>query len=300
MASDGTTTNDFPVAEAPVGGIIEATRQGLLGCRRLGERRATLTRVRTWTTRISRRRFTKTAGCALASMAFADACSAKTESAGNGALLTVRPSNDAVTSLESGPLGLGGRRDGVLQIPPAAANGKVPLLVFLHGATQNGALMLQRIGPAAAAAGVAVLAPDSRDTTWDAIRGDFGDDVAFLNRAIDHVFKRLAVDPACVVVGGFSDGASYALSLGLANGDLFRRIVAFSPGFLIDTPVQGRPRVFVAHGTSDQILPIDRCSRVIVRRLRSLGYDVTFREFDGRHEVTPAIAGEGLAWMTNG
>lgn len=31
---------------------------------------------------------------------------------------------------------------------------------------------------------------------------------------------------------GFSDGASYALSLGLPNGNLFSHIVAFSPGFM--------------------------------------------------------------------
>ncbi len=31
---------------------------------------------------------------------------------------------------------------------------------------------------------------------------------------------------------GFSDGASYALSLGVPNGDLFTHIVAFSPGFM--------------------------------------------------------------------
>jgi phospholipase/carboxylesterase len=203
-----------------------------------------------------------------------------------------------VTSLPSGALGLGGgERDGVIQMPSIRTEGKVPLLVFLHGATQNGAGMLRRIGPAAEQAGVAVLAPDSRDTTWDAIRGDFGEDVAFVNRALEHVFARLAVDPARVTIGGFSDGASYALSLGLANGDLFPRVAAFSPGFIINAMAVGRPRFFVSHGRSDQILPIDRCSRIIVPRLRALGYDVTFREFDGRHEVPPDVAIEGVRWM---
>ena len=107
-----------------------------------------------------------------------------------------------------------------------------------------------------------MLAPDSRGTTWDAIREGFGDDVAFLNRALEHVFSRLAVDPARVAIGGFSDGASYAISLGLANGDLFPRIAAFSPGFIVGAAPHGHPRVFVSHGTSDQILPINRCSRV--------------------------------------
>ena len=182
-------------------------------------------------------------------------------------------------------------------MPSTPADGKVPLLVFLHGATQNGAGMLRRIGPAADKAGVAVLAPDSRGTTWDAIRSGFGEDVAFLNRALEHVFGKLAVDPARIALGGFSDGASYALSLGLANGDLFPRVAAFSPGFVISAEPHGKPRFFVSHGTSDQILPIDQCSRVIVPRLKSMGYDVTFREFDGRHEVPPDIASAGLQWI---
>ena len=36
---------------------------------------------------------------------------------------------------------------------------------------------------------------------------------------------------------------------------------------------------------------------VIVPRLRSMGYDVTFREFEGRHELPPDIAIEAMQWM---
>lgn len=186
----------------------------------------------------------------------------------------------------------------MIQMPSTLRDGPVPLLMFLHGATQNGAAMLRRVGPAADAAGVVLVAPDSRNGTWDAIRDDFGEDVAFLNQVLAFVFARLPVDPSRVTVGGFSDGASYALSLGLANGDLFPRVLACSPGFVIQAPPLARPRVFISHGRSDQILPIDRCSRVIVPRLQSMRYDVTYREFDGRHEVPPAIATEALSWMT--
>ena len=158
--------------------------------------------------------------------------------------------------------------------------------------------MLQRVGPAADQMGVAVLAPDSRSGTWDAIRGDFGEDVAFINRALDSVFDRVQIDPARIAIGGFSDGASYGLSLGLANGDLFPKVVACSPGFIIQAPAHGRPRLFFSHGRSDQILPIDQCSRVMVPRLKSMGYDVVFREFDGRHELPPDIAIDALRWMS--
>jgi len=253
--------------------------------------------------RVTRRRFTATAARALGAVSFGaiglgNACVVSTETDDDTARLTARPRDGVTTSITSGHLGLAeGERDGVIQLPASSQRVPVPLLVFLHGATQSGAGMLRRIGAAADEAGVAVLAPDSRGTTWDAIRGRFGEDVAFLNRALDHVFSRLSVDPARVAVGGFSDGASYAISLGLANGDLFPRVIACSPGFVIPTAPHGRPRVFVSHGLSDQILPIDRCSRIIVPRLRSMGYDVTFREFEGRHEMPAAVVSEALQWV---
>jgi predicted esterase len=249
----------------------------------------------------TRRRFVATAASTLATLAVGQSCigAAKTGQRADGRL-AARPRPGADTSLASGPLGLGdGRRDGVIQLPAAPTAGTVPLLVFLHGATQSGAGLLRRIGPAAGQAGVVVLAPDSRGTTWDAIADDFGEDVTFLNRALDFVFARLNVDPARVAIGGFSDGASYALSLGLANGDLFPCIVACSPGFVIQAPAAGHPRVFISHGVADQILPIDQCSRVIVPRLRSRGYDVTYREFEGRHELPPDIATEAVRWLSS-
>ena len=55
--------------------------------------------------------------------------------------------------------------------------------------------------------------------------------------------------------------------------------------------------MFVSHGTADQILPIDQCSRVIVPRLRSMGYDVTFREFEGRHEMPSPVLSDALRWI---
>jgi predicted esterase len=81
-------------------------------------------------------------------------------------------------------------------------------------------------------AGLVLLAPESRGTTWDVLRGGYGPDVAFIDRALEQTFGRYAVDPRRLAVGGFSDGASYALSLGITNGDLFGHVLAFSPGFM--------------------------------------------------------------------
>jgi phospholipase/carboxylesterase len=73
--------------------------------------------------------------------------------------------------------------------------------------------------------------------------------------------------------------------------------VAFSPGFFAPAGPQGRPRILVTHGIHDAVLPIDRCSRRLVPRLRAAGYDVTYEEFDGGHTVTPAHAIRALEWL---
>ena len=201
------------------------------------------------------------------------------------------------------PLGLGDDRDGVLYVPDTAEPG-APVLVFLHGATGSGRGHLRAVLAAADRYGVVLVAPDSRHpTTWDLIaERRFGPDVAFLDRVLDAVADRpdLDVDLGRLAVGGVSDGASYALSVGLANGDVFPTVVAFSPGFLVVPEQVGRPRVFVSHGTADTILPIDACSRSFVPALVEVGYEVSFQEFDGGHTVPPAVSDEGLRWWLQG
>jgi phospholipase/carboxylesterase len=247
---------------------------------------------------ITRRQFVATAGSAAASIALTNCVGSAQSRPGHDGRLTARLRTGVTTSLKSGPLGLGDGRDGVIQMPSSAPTGKAPLLLFLHGATQDHTSVIRRVGTAADQLGIVLIAPDSRRGTWDAIRNEFDEDVVFLNRVLDHVFERVNIDLDRLAIGGFSDGASYGLSLGLINGDLFPRVVACSPGFIMQAPAHGKPRLFFSHGTADQVLPIDQCSRVMVPRLRSMGYDVTFKEFDGRHELPPPIAEEALRWMT--
>ena len=100
-------------------------------------------------------------------------------------------------------------------------------------------------------------------------------------------------------LGGFSNGASYALSLGVYNGDLFSAIVAFSPGFYTPPGKRGLPRIFVSHGTNDPML-MNATTPQIVPRLKSEGYSVTYRLFEGGHELPVAIAQEAIQWLTAG
>ncbi len=149
-----------------------------------------------------------------------------------------------------------GARDELLLVPDGLDPARpAPLLVMLHGAGGEAAHAMALVRDVAAARGVVVLAPASRGPTWDVIRGGYGPDVAALDRALAGLFERLAIDPARIAVGGFSDGGSYALCLGLANGDLFVDVLAFSPGFAAPAVVTGRPRIFISHGDRDEAAP---------------------------------------------
>ena len=222
------------------------------------------------------------------------------------AVLTARPeaspsqaADGPATAPGTHPLGLEAVRDSLLHVPPTLPSGvPAPLVLTLHGAGGDAEAGLALLRPLADERGLLLLSPASREATWDAVLGDYGPDASLIDRALATVFATRTVDPARVAVAGFSDGASYALGMGLANGDLLRKIVAFSPGFVPPgASREGTPHVFVSHGDADDVLPIDRTSRKIVPELRDAGYDVTYREFSGRHTVPPGIAREAVDWL---
>ena len=210
--------------------------------------------------------------------------------------LTARPRKRV-----DGDAGVGRRElaDGAeLYVPPTYDPDRpAALVVTLHGAGGAAASGMAQLLPLAAEARLILLAPKSRRPTWDVMSGGYGPDVAAIDRLLEEVFAQYAIDPQRVFVSGFSDGASYALSLGLTNGDLFDAVVAFSPGFFVPGEVRGKPRIFISHGTEDAILPIHRTSRQIVPQLRDAGYEVEYREFEGPHTVPPAVVREAVAWL---
>ena len=193
-------------------------------------------------------------------------------------------------------LGLASSRDGGLLVPETA-RAPTPLLVLLHGSAGSGRLALEHVRSAAEAHGVAVLAPDSFKITWDVLLDRFGPDVRFIERALERTFQLLEIDRTRLGIGGFSDGASYALALGLRNAELFEIVLAFSPGFVGPVLLSGgAPRVFLSHGVRDPVLPIDACSRRIAQLLRQGGVEVQSLEFDGPHTVPPGVVEQAMSW----
>lgn len=110
---------------------------------------------------------------------------------------------------------------------PASDGSAYRLVVLLHGAGGSARQGLDLLLPVADAQHLLLVAPDSSAASWDLIAGGFGADVGRIDGLLATVFDTYPVSD--VTVGGFSDGASYALSLGLANGDLVDAVLAFSP-----------------------------------------------------------------------
>ena len=200
------------------------------------------------------------------------------------------------------PLGLDPVRDGFIYVPPSYNPAvAAPLLILLHGAGRSSADWASAAPILADERGIIILAPDSARVTWDRIYlGSFGPDVSFIDAALQVVFTKCRIDPAQMAIGGFSDGASYALSLGLPNGDMFGEIIAFSPGFSAHPGTRGKPRIFISHGVNDTVLPINYTSREIVPALRALGYTVEYTEFDGGHIIPPEIGQAAMEWWIPG
>ena len=207
--------------------------------------------------------------------------------------LTSRPSPTTAASLAAGVHALHGLPATALVVPEQVAE-PAGLLVFFHGAGGSAEHSLRLAQERTSAAGALLLAPSSAGPTWDLLTGGLGRDVAALDAALEQVFAAHPVSR--VALAGFSDGASYALSLGLANGDLAPALLAFSPGFVAPPSQQGVPRVWLSHGTTDTVLPVDRCGRRTVGVLRDAGYDVTYEEFDGGHVVPPHLLDAALSW----
>jgi predicted esterase len=227
--------------------------------------------------------------------------------AGPGAALAARPPSGGWSSndhLKSRPQGVGGtfipdarapglrllnldrHRDAVLFTPTGLDWSKpVPLIVSMHGfsgGAYDGLTWFQR---SATEHGFLLLSPASRGETWDVDTGPVGPDADFIDRAMDWVFQRFPIDPARLAISGMSDGGSYALCMGLQNGDLFTDVLAFSPLRFNAGDAVGKPRFFISTGRQDDVATLAGAERM-VGQLKGLGYDVLLDVHDKGHVVT--------------
>lgn len=219
------------------------------------------------------------------------------------ATITARPTSPPSIQPTIGysQLGLASPRDGFMYVPGTySAATPAPLLVLLHGAGGNDD-MWENSGSVAAMAdarGLIVLAIESRYQTWDGTQlGRYDVDVAFLNSALLHVFARVSIDSTKVAIGGFSDGASEALGVGIANAGLFRKIIAFTPGALLLPFSRGYPAIFLSHGNADGVIPFSNSRDFVVPILRANGMPVEFWPFEGGHDIPSSVEAAAFNWL---
>lgn len=199
--------------------------------------------------------------------------------------LKARPGAPTKPALAAGlhVLGLHPTRDAHLFVPrgidPLAPT---PLIVMFHGKGQLANETLGEWKRPAGARKCIVLAPQSRQHTWDVTNGPTGPDAVFIDQALQAVYDRFTIDPKHIASAGFSDGGTMALSCGLVNGDVFSDILAFAPIRYNAPDSRGQPRIFFSNGNRDPGAVVT-FSRNMARQLTADGYDVEFHEFNGGH-----------------
>jgi predicted esterase len=193
---------------------------------------------------------------------------------------------------------------------PAAPAAPAPLLLLFHGAGMKASEYMDGMKQEADRCGCAMLAIQSQGPTWDLITAlgqaqrkrrnqagaiEFGSDAGRVERGIAQMLARTSIDRTRIIPVGFSDGASYALSLSVANPRLFRSTVAIAPGFVMPPPrMDITQRLFIAHGKTDRVLPFDAARAAVVAPLEQAGYDLRFKPFEGGHFIDRQSLRDGI------
>ncbi len=173
----------------------------------------------------------------------------------------------------------------------------VPLLVLFHGAGGEANRMLPHFVRWARARRFLLLAPQSMFPTWDIVIGGHGPDLERLDTGLQQVASHFRLDPARLALAGFSDGGSYALSVGLSNGDRVSHVIALSAGFMNTFVRHGSPKVLIAHGRSDTQLPFETSARPHALKLLEERVDLTLLPFDGDHVIVAGVVERAVAFF---
>ena len=107
-------------------------------------------------------------------------------------------------------------------------------------------------------------------------------------RFLDEITQKYPTPEGKLVVGGFSQGALMALDSGLRTTQKLAGILVMSGGLyekdLPDLRAHAGLPVFIAHGTADDVVPVNYARRAR-RLLEDAGLDVTYGEYPMGHQV---------------
>jgi phospholipase/carboxylesterase len=113
-----------------------------------------------------------------------------------------------------------------------------------------------------------------------------------LMRFVDAALERYPVDRRKLIVMGFSQGGVMAYNLAIRHPERFAALVALSTWFPEELAEYAGDRealaqlpTLVQHGRADDMIEITK-ARQSIERLRAFKMPLTYREYDGAHEVT--------------
>jgi phospholipase/carboxylesterase len=118
---------------------------------------------------------------------------------------------------------------------------------------------------------------------------------AAVQAVIATVVERYA--PTTVALVGFSQGAMLAIDVALAGAPGVDRVVAMSGVLLVDSlpaltaPRSGKPAFLLSHGRQDPVVPF-ASGAAGKDLLEKHGFPVTWRPFDGGHEIPAPLLAE--------
>ncbi|MEM9045133.1 MAG: polyhydroxybutyrate depolymerase [Pseudomonadota bacterium] len=138
---------------------------------------------------------------------------------------------------------------------------KLPVLVHFHGWGRQGKNVLnnKRITGPAAKNEMLLVAPDGINKSWS-FWGGSDRDVVFLDRVIEDVAMRFAIDRNRIFVSGFSYGGAMAWQVACLRGDKYAGYLPIAGGLWRQSDVDctGPVRLAHVHGLDDNVygLPI--------------------------------------------
>jgi polyhydroxybutyrate depolymerase len=202
------------------------------------------------------------------------------------------PEPDLSAPKTTGTLLVGGRHRTFTAVVPAQLPPGAPLVIALHGASQDGAHFRAITGYGfdrlTEHEKFAVVYPNGHKGNWNdarkaahyPARREDVDDEGFLDALIEHFHIRYGIDRDRVFVAGFSNGGQLALRLALTMPDRLAGIAALSANLPTAANLDCVPRnlpipVLLMTGTADPINPFD-------------GGEVTVFGFGSRGDVRSA------------
>jgi len=135
------------------------------------------------------------------------------------------------------------------------------------------------------------------------VAADITASVSHLTATCDEALARLDLDPAHLVVAGYSQGGALALAAATDPSSTLRPaalavLASYLPHRGDDQDpalLAGRP-VLVAHGVDDEVVdPL--LGRSAARALERAGAEVTWAEVDGGHELRPHLVERLRGWL---